>query len=515
MNIINIPEVWSTPTWWISSAFHNFFSTIKNWDFSILKIVLIIIWICLPFVIIYLFVRWRIAGYNINFWDWYGLKLITGTFWAWKTKFTFLKAFLWKKLHPEWILIANMPYDFVDIPFDSVKDFRFVLRDLCQYIRDTNSPEFLKTWFPPIKFITDEAHIYLFARDFKNFTKDSLILLTQCRKRELWVDFITQELWQIEVFIRRLCPYIQYYQEAFRLWKDTVFVKESILYSKDVEQTTITNENWFEEVDYSFLLPFNWTARLKKKLLTPYFDQKYLTYYVVWSTDVYSNDTDIEDDKVSHNYENFVKLMTEKRALYLQLKNIHEQSFIDKLSLSLYNFYLNTPFWKKQLQKKEIDNKLQLKRHEFLIKVMKDYLWEDKFNEILINKPELNKYNNWFSENDIIEDVLDTQADMIWYVLSTMTDEEVWEMQSLFRFKEHEAHMLKLEKEKNYYLHKLYNCWFKKTTQSHEDWETWEVFEFDCLVSPDWRYFRLYDYIDAYNYAVDNNLIKEEKIEND
>jgi hypothetical protein len=62
-----------------------------------------------------------------------------------------------------------MNYDFVDFYFNSKKDFDFILRDLVQYIHETNEDEELKKsiTFPPIKIIVDEAHLYLFARDFK------------------------------------------------------------------------------------------------------------------------------------------------------------------------------------------------------------------------------------------------------------------------------------------------------------------------------------------------------------
>ena len=66
--------------------------------------------------------------------------------------------------NPNWIIISNLDYDFVDIHFDNKTDFANLLKFLVRYIQDTNDYEWLKDnyEFPPIKVIVDEAHIYLF-----------------------------------------------------------------------------------------------------------------------------------------------------------------------------------------------------------------------------------------------------------------------------------------------------------------------------------------------------------------
>ena len=217
-NFVEIVPLWQ---WWgIWNAFKSFFNQVSSWDFSILKWVLIAIPIVAVLIIIYFFISWKLRVLdNWTFWQWYWLRLITGAFGIWKTKNVFQSAYLWKKDNPEGILISNIKYDFVDILFNSKKDFDFIMKDIVQYIRDTNNYDELKKSidFPPIKIIVDEAHLYLFAREFKSFTKDLLLVLTQCRKRDISIDFITQELWQIDVFIRRLCPYIEYFESA-PLW---------------------------------------------------------------------------------------------------------------------------------------------------------------------------------------------------------------------------------------------------------------------------------------------------------
>lgn len=298
-NFINVVPLWQWGGIW--NAFKSFWNQVSSWDFSLLKWVLIalpIIWILL---IIYFIISWKLKVVeNGDFWQWYWLRLITGSFGAWKTKNVFQAAFLWKKQNPEGILISNLKYDFVDFYFDSKKDFDFILKDLVQYIRDTNKFDELKEnyEFPPIKIIVDEAHLYLFARDFKGFTKDILLVLTQCRKREISIDFITQELWQIDVFIRRLCPYIEYFEEK-PLW----LTKMSIFYSLDAENTSMRNEESFEEVESCYLLPFSW-GPFFKPVLKQYYEQRYLTKYVIWWINVYSS-TESDDEKISYQYWEF------------------------------------------------------------------------------------------------------------------------------------------------------------------------------------------------------------------
>lgn len=305
-NFIDVVPLWHGGG--ITSAFRSFFNQVSTWDFSLLKWVLIalpIIWIIL---LIYWFITWKIRSYDDwTFWQWYWLRLITGAFWTWKTKNVFQSAYIRKKDNPDWILISNLDYDFVDVYFNSKKDFDFIMKDIVQYIYDTNKSEDLKKSidFPPIKIIVDEAHLYLFAREFKSFTKDLLLVLTQCRKRDISIDFITQELWQIDVFIRRLCPYIEYFESSY-LWT----TKQSIFYCLDSDTTSMRNEESFEEVESTYLLPFSWVPYIKPSIKW-YYEQKYLTKKVIWNWDFYSS-TESEDEKISYKYKEFKEFMDKK-----------------------------------------------------------------------------------------------------------------------------------------------------------------------------------------------------------
>jgi len=170
-----------------------------------------------------------------------------------------------------------LKYDFVDIYFDDVEDFQTLMDYLVRYIRDTNDAKDLEEnyEFPPIKIIIDEAHIYLFSRDFKAFTKNNLLVLTQVRKREISIDFITQELSQIDVFIRRLCPYITYFNS-----RPFGFRSQYLFYCKDNESLDINDENAFESIKHTILVPDNWVLKLNRSL-KKYYQQRRLTKWVI------------------------------------------------------------------------------------------------------------------------------------------------------------------------------------------------------------------------------------------
>lgn len=211
----------------------------------------------------------------------YWLRLVTGVFWSWKTKNLFQEAFFWKQKNPDWLLIANIPYSFVDIHFNSKTDLNLILSHILAYIEATNNIEDMKeAIFPPIKVLIDEVHCYYFARDFKAFDKDVMTIITQCRKRRITIDFISQELAQLDVFIRRLTPLVLCYEKALFGFKRAV-----LYYARANEWTDLWSDTQFEEMDKNLVRPDKIVLRFNKDL-QKYYDEKYLTYYVVWFTDI-------------------------------------------------------------------------------------------------------------------------------------------------------------------------------------------------------------------------------------
>lgn len=421
----------------------------------------------------------KLALFNMWFWEGYWLRLITWEFWSWKTKNVFQSAYLWKKLNPNWILISNIKYDFVDFYFNSKKDFDFILRDLVAYIHRTNNLDELKKSidFPPIKIIVDEAHLYLFARDFKWFTKDILLVLTQCRKRDISVDFITQELWQIDVFIRRLCPYIEYF-EKLPLWLS----RQSILYSLDVEGTSMKNEEMFEEVESSILLPFSRWPVFNKKV-KDYYSQKYLTKFVIWYEDVRYTDED-KDAITSKRYSEFEEKMLNNLKDYRTPKS-KELSLFEKLLYKM-NFKSN-----KKFNDHIVDARIRF--NSSYINNFKSYLGDEKFSSIL--------KDSWFSSissgNDINLNVLDTQEKIIDILVSSVSESD---LQIINHYKEY------TERKFNDFKWFLVEKLFKKDVQTIEFDEIEGPMDFIYFISPDWKVFENGQLDDMYKYILDNKF---------
>lgn len=259
---------------WEISSLLDVWSINIHWFWSILILILVVVF----FILLFLILSWKVKFVDLKTWSWYWIKLVTWSFGAWKTKNVYQSAYMWKKANPHWIVISNIDYDFVDIHFDNREDFNYLMDYLVRYIRDTNDIAELKKNFnfPPIKVIVDEAHLYLFSRSFKNFTDDSLLVLTQCRKRNIEIEFITQELWQIDVVIRRLTQYIQYYKlHSFG------FRSQVMLYCNDPSNVNINDPEAFEVLEKVYLLPDNIVWFFIKKL-KGFYEQIYLTKYVIW-----------------------------------------------------------------------------------------------------------------------------------------------------------------------------------------------------------------------------------------
>lgn len=218
-------------------------------------------------------------------WD-YWIQIITGDMWAWKTKNCFQDAFFFKQNDD--ILIANIPYDFVDIPFSSQEDLRKILYYLKLYINDTNNYDksafgwfFLDKELPYIRLIIDEAQLYFFARNFKQDVEDLLLIMTQCRKRNIKIYVITQYLAQIDKVFRTLAPYVKRYVKLI-FW----FRRQELLYLVNPETTNLEDEFSVELQKQTIQLPDKWLLFFNKRL-QDFYDQKYLTNFVVGAWDIF------------------------------------------------------------------------------------------------------------------------------------------------------------------------------------------------------------------------------------
>ena len=164
------------------------------------------------------------------------------------------------------------------------------------YIEETNTEKFLREWnWLPIRLILDEAHLYFFSRDFKKFATDDLLILTQCRKRNIQIFFITQELAQIDILIRRLVPNVYWYQKMI-LW----FRRQVLYYFKTAETSDIWDEINVEVIEKELLYPNRYQKLIYPKI-KQYFNQRFLTYHVVWSL-----------NKLDWNYDEFLSRLMPK-----------------------------------------------------------------------------------------------------------------------------------------------------------------------------------------------------------
>jgi len=141
-----------------------------------------------------------------------------------------------------------------------------------------------------------------------------MTILTQCRKRNIAIDIVSQRLAQLDVFIRRLSWYCTYYRPflfGFR-W--------ALHY--DMEWWDKTDIESFELVQRELQFPKRFNLLFNKDLVK-YYNQRYLTNYVVWVDQVFLSDPD-EKKKVKNEksftipefrkneFANFVFLVSDK-----------------------------------------------------------------------------------------------------------------------------------------------------------------------------------------------------------
>ena len=210
---------------------------------------------------------------SYNYW----VRIVIWEFGAWKTLSTMAYMLKQKQRYKDNIIIfSNILLDFVDFPFNSISDLRFIFELLINYINKTNKKEFLPTE-RQILLVIDELHLYFPSSSwwsFIKFSKEDLILLTQCRKRNIEIIWITQELWQISKRFRVLSPYVRKYYKGlgfYRWYKD--------FYLKTLDSTDLLNPEVADIVGGWFLrgwwFPWRWYSEFPKRL----------SYFVVGSQD--------------------------------------------------------------------------------------------------------------------------------------------------------------------------------------------------------------------------------------
>lgn len=209
--------------------------------------------------------------------DPFGMYMVEGSYGAGKSYNTHLEALLRKRENPWNLLIANTPYDFVDLYYSSYEDFSLLLKYFYRFLLDNN----FRLWvdYSYVRWIIDEAHVYFFTRDFKSFDKKLVFLMTQVRKVNLSFYIISQRRKQIDSFVRELAPESIYYTS----WQGIMsrLKKRDHIYFSDSD---MNNPDEAEIITSTMLLPpflDRWLFKWDKDLQN-FWRQWRLTNYLVW-----------------------------------------------------------------------------------------------------------------------------------------------------------------------------------------------------------------------------------------
>ena len=141
---------------------------------------------------------------------------VMGNFWSGKTFWTFLEISQLEK--EKNFIIANVPYRFVDLFYSKPEELYKIIEAIEAWVLKTNdnveSYYFFRADYKNIILVVDEAHLYFNARKWDKWgLMERLdILLTQCRKRNIKIFFISQRLKRVDINIRRMTDFVIRYK---------------------------------------------------------------------------------------------------------------------------------------------------------------------------------------------------------------------------------------------------------------------------------------------------------------
>lgn len=147
----------------------------------------------------------------------YWVYSVMGNFGSGKTFWTFLEV---AQLDREKnFIIANVPYKFVDLFYSLPDELYAIIENLEKWIRATNDD--VETYYlsqfdyKNIVLIVDEAHLYFNARkrDKGGLMERLDVILTQCRKRNIKIFFISQRMKRVDINIRRMTDFVIRYKK--------------------------------------------------------------------------------------------------------------------------------------------------------------------------------------------------------------------------------------------------------------------------------------------------------------
>lgn len=162
-----------------------------------------------------------------------------------KTSWTFLDlCFLDKNTN---LIISNIPYSFVDIHYDTKEELNKILDSIINYCKITNR-DIKKYYNERFKYkniilVVDEAHHYFDSRKFKEYSDMLDIVLSQCRKRNIKIFFISQRLKRVDLNIRRLSDFVVRYLRTRRPILPNSQTVERIIYSNEWDLADIKGDD--------------------------------------------------------------------------------------------------------------------------------------------------------------------------------------------------------------------------------------------------------------------------------
>lgn len=196
----------------------------------------------------------------------FGVYSVMGNFGSGKTFWTFLEISQLDKNKN--LIIANVPYKFVDVPYSTASELYDIIEDLEFYVDKSNEDVLWyyknRRYFKNIVIVVDEAHLYFNSRHWGKKWKwdvpliDRLdIILTQCRKRNIKIVFISQRLKRVDINIRRMTDFVVRYKKKSIpiLWiqwsKKTIYENEWDLadIQGDDTKTYVANDSWGTRTD--------------------------------------------------------------------------------------------------------------------------------------------------------------------------------------------------------------------------------------------------------------------------
>lgn len=320
---------------------------------------------------------------------------VMGNFGSWKTFWTFLEI---SQLDKEKnFIIANVPYKFVDLFYSKAQELYQIIEHLEAWIYGTNNDiftyYFAKWSFKNIVLVVDEAHLYFNARkrDKGGLMERLDIILTQCRKRNIKIFFISQRLKRVDINIRRMTDFVIRYKLkripilGIQRSTKTVYENEGDLADiqwDDSKTYVMNSESWKMKTDIEksvmqsdLFLPllkifrFPFWKRLSKGQFSNFVWEAHNSYFISGLPTVWTR----------------VKFMEEELKIQAKPLSEKEQKIKDWIAKNLPTL---VSLLRKEEKEKNVDDYYPVRIHK------NNSLYVDYVNNGCINRPSVG-YNSW------------------------------------------------------------------------------------------------------------------------